>query len=84
MRGLHVSTELESLWIEAVVAKLEVLSSFPYTELGRLLWLQKVEVPRVSRQSVREGGKVVSPTHRPPLPPRRPAELTPRPEGLSQ
>jgi len=79
-----VITELESTWIEAVVAKLEVLDSFPYTGLGRPLRLQKVEVPRVSRQSAREGGKVVSPTHRPSLPPRRPAELTPRPEGLSQ
>ena len=67
MRGLHVSTELESLWTEAVVAKLEILGSFPYTGLGRPLRVQKVEVPRVSRQSAREGGKVVSPMHRPPL-----------------
>jgi hypothetical protein len=79
-----VSSELESPWIEGIVAKLEVLGSFPYTALGRPLRLQKVEVPTVSRKSAREGGKVVSPTHRPPLPPRRPAELTPRPEGLSQ
>ena len=26
---------------------------------------------QISRQSVNEGGKVVSPTHRPPLPPRK-------------
>ena len=79
-----MSTELKILWIEAVVAKLEVLRSFPYTGLGRPLRIQKVEVPRVSRQSACEGGKVVNPTHRPPLPSRRPAELTPRPKGLSQ
>jgi hypothetical protein len=48
MKGLHVSTEMESTWIEAVVAKLEILGSFPYTGLGRPLRLQMVEVPRVS------------------------------------
>jgi len=48
---------------------------------------------QVSRQSAHEGGKVVSPTHRPPLPPKNytrylfmlQAEPTPvRPEGLCQ
>jgi hypothetical protein len=42
---------------------------------------------QISRQSAHEGGKVVSPTHRPPLPPRKyswysfllEAELTPGP-----
>jgi len=33
------------------------------------LGLQEVEVPRISRQSAYEGGKVVSPTYRPSLPP---------------
>jgi hypothetical protein len=28
---------------------------------------QEVQAPRISRQSAHEGGKVVSPTHRPPL-----------------
>jgi hypothetical protein len=28
-----------------------------------------IEAPRISRQSTDEGGKVVSPKHRPPLPP---------------
>jgi len=32
---------------------------------------QEVEVPRISRQSAHEGGTVVSPTHRPSLPPRK-------------
>jgi hypothetical protein len=32
---------------------------------------QEVEAPRISRQSAHEGGKVVSPTHRPSLPLRR-------------
>ena len=34
----------------------------------RPLGFQKVEAPRISRQSALEGGKVVSPTHRPCLP----------------
>jgi hypothetical protein len=31
--------------------------------------LQEAEAQRICRQSAHEGGKVVSPTHRPPLPP---------------
>jgi hypothetical protein len=34
-----------------------------------LYMLQEVEAPRISGKSVHESGKVVSPTHRPPLPP---------------
>jgi hypothetical protein len=37
--------------------------------LDRALRLQEVEARTISRQSAHEGGKVVSPTHRPPLPP---------------
>ena len=37
--------------------------------LDKPLELQKVEAPRTSRQSAHEGGKIVSPTQRPPLPP---------------
>jgi len=37
--------------------------------LDRPLGLQKAEAPRISRQSAHEGGKVVSTTNRPPLPP---------------
>jgi len=42
--------------------------SSPHTVLDRPLGFQKVEAPRISRKSAHEGGKVVSPTHRPPLP----------------
>jgi len=38
------------------------------TGLDRLLGLQGVEAPRIPRQSAPESGKVVSATHRPPLP----------------
>jgi hypothetical protein len=38
--------------------------------LDRPLGFQEVEGPRISRQSALEGGKVVSPMHRPPLPPK--------------
>ena len=37
---------------------------FLYIHLGN----QEVEAPIIPRQSAHEGGKVVSPTHRPPLP----------------
>jgi hypothetical protein len=38
--------------------------------LDRPIQVQEVEVPRISRQSAYEGGKVVSPMYRRPLPPR--------------
>ena len=41
----------------------------PITGLNGPLGFQEVEVPRISRQSTHETGKVVSPTHRPPLSP---------------
>ena len=66
------------------------------TDLDRPLGLPEVEAVTISRQSAHEGGIVVSPVYRPPLPsPRRyprysfllVAESTPRvlvrPEGLS-
>jgi hypothetical protein len=43
--------------------------SYPCTSLDMLPGLQKVEILRIFRQSARECGKVVSPKHRPPLPP---------------
>jgi hypothetical protein len=45
--------------------------SYPITGLDRPLGLQEVEAPRISRQSAHEGGKVVRPKQRPPLPPTR-------------
>jgi hypothetical protein len=42
--------------------------SSPIRSLDRPLGLQEVEAPRISRQSVHEGGKVVSPKHRATLP----------------
>ena len=45
--------------------------AIPSTNLDRLLGLQKIETPRISRKSAQEGGKVVSPTRRPPLQTRR-------------
>jgi hypothetical protein len=45
--------------------------AIPLQALGRLLGFQEVEAPRISRQSALEGGMVVSPTHRPSLPPGR-------------
>jgi hypothetical protein len=41
----------------------------PFAGLGRPWRLQEVEASRISRRSAHESGKVVSPTHRPPLPP---------------
>jgi hypothetical protein len=46
------------------------------------------EAPRISRNAAHEGGKVVSPTHWPPLPAREVSLVDPkvvvRPKGLSQ
>ena len=42
--------------------------SYPITDPDGPLGLQEVEVPRISRHSAHEGGKVDSPTHRPSLP----------------
>jgi hypothetical protein len=49
-------------------------SSFPSNSnvkqsLYRPLGIQEFEVPGISRQSTHEGGKIISPTHRLPLPP---------------
>ena len=44
--------------------------SCPITDLDSPLGLQEVQAPRIYSQSAHEGGKVVSPTYRPPLPPR--------------
>jgi hypothetical protein len=49
-----------------------VTKNYPNRGLDRPLGLQELEAPRISIQSVHEGGKVVSPTHLPPLPLSRP------------
>ena len=51
--------------------KVKVKLSNPITGLDRPLGFQDVEAHRFLTQSAHEGGKVVSPTHRPPLPPRK-------------
>ena len=43
--------------------------SYPYTDLDRPLGLLEVEAASIARHSAHEGGEVVSPTHRPSLPP---------------
>jgi hypothetical protein len=48
-----------------------VYKSNPITGLCRPLGFHKVEAPRISTESAHEGGKFVSPTHRPRLPPRK-------------
>jgi len=45
------------------------MCSYPITGLDRLLRFQEVEAPRISIQSAHGGGKVVSLSHWPPLPP---------------
>jgi hypothetical protein len=49
-------------------ALIKMQPSNPCMSLGRPLRFQEVEAPHISRQSAHEGGKVVSPTHRPPVP----------------
>jgi hypothetical protein len=46
-----------------------LITIFRHRGLDMSLGLQEVESPRISRQSANEGGQVVSPKHRPPLPP---------------
>ena len=51
------------------VSAIGIKSTCSCTGLNRPLGLQEVEVSRIFRQTAREGSKVVSLTHRPPLPP---------------
>ena len=48
-----------------------VIKSYPCADLDRPRALQKVEAPRIFSQSAHEGDKIVSTTHRPPLPPKK-------------
>jgi len=49
----------------------DILKNYPYAELDRLWGFEEVEAPRISRQSVYEVEKFVSPRHRPPVSLRR-------------
>jgi hypothetical protein len=40
---------------------------YTFTDMRRPLEIEEVEAPRIARQSDRESGKIVSPTHRPSL-----------------
>ena len=51
-----------------VVVKVVEGKAIPLQALERPFGFQEVEALRISRQSAHEGGKVVSPTHRPSLP----------------
>jgi hypothetical protein len=50
-------------------SKQQLQVSYPSTGPNRPLGLQVAGAPRISRQSAHKGGYVVSPKHRPPLPP---------------
>jgi len=84
---VHPRSDLCSLGVEK---NLRTDKRFPYTGLGRLFGLREVKASRTSKQSVNEGGKIVSPTHGPSLPPRDTPDTlvdpraTVRLEGLHQ
>jgi hypothetical protein len=61
-------TNYLSYFSDRIKYTVDVSTSYLVTSLNRPLGLQRVEAPGISRQSAHEGDKVVSPTHRPPLP----------------
>jgi hypothetical protein len=79
---LFLDTEFRPLQSKNVEIKIHTLKEITeYLKLTRAsdiqtLGLKEVEVPRISRQSAFEGGKVVSPTHRPLLPSRKDPEYS--------
>ena len=68
--GAKCALRSESTRQKNVVGGAVVVKSYPITGLDRSIRPHKVKAHRIFRQSVHEGGNVVSPTHRPPLPPR--------------
>ena len=68
---MAVTTGLDSpLGLREVQAPSILYKIYPTTGSDRSRGLQEVKTFRISRQTAHECGKVVSPTHRPPLPPR--------------
>ena len=61
----------------------KLTKTYPNRGLYRPLGLLELVAPRISIQSAHEGGKVDSPTHRPPLP-LSPPQGHSEAEGLSQ
>jgi hypothetical protein len=62
------SEDRTSIFVSAVVKKVKLSRYRPWAGPWGSRRL------RISRQSAHEGGKVVSPTHRPPLPPPLPSK----------
>ena len=65
-----VVTEHYTAMLPVILTQQKVQStSYSSTDPDRPLEIQEVEDPRIARQSVHEGGKVVSSIYRSPLPP---------------
>jgi len=62
-----------SIWLwDSILLFINFFFSYPpITGLDRPLGVKEVEAPIISSQSAHEGGKVLSPSHLPPLTPRR-------------
>ena len=65
LRGLMLNQVVYMITVSLNTSKTQ---SNPYTSLDRPRGLQEIETLRISRQSAREGGKVVSTKQRPSLP----------------
>jgi hypothetical protein len=67
--SLSATTPTVLLVLRIIIQRKIRINGYPITGLEWHLGHQELEVPRNSRQSAYEDGKIVSPTHRPPLPP---------------
>ena len=61
--GMSTAVGMPDFLMLQQTAHIQGKGSNPYTVQHRALGLQEVEGPRIFRQLVHEGGKVVSPTH---------------------